>query len=1264
LSAFRAVFKLSVIRRLFTVRRVLFALLSIPAGLVILLWTSGYWLPWVAPTVVGWAGVEIDEAARAGPGRIELRELRYADAGFTLSIDRVELPTPVAYLRERWSEGGFSERSRLHLTEAELILADSDKPGQAETIAETDAAVGAMLDRVNESLEAADPWLPGIVLDRLEVRGADLAHPLEAEDFQLEEGAFALTVAESDLSPGLWFKGSLIPNEPWTIVGSVPGQDVDGSFRLAPSDAPDDGWTLSGDLRRATDHVALRAQWDASGLQPSSAEVDATGFTLPANWLRAVAADYEYGPLQIEALTLNWKDGRYAGDLTLSGEAAWDGNEAVPLRAELSLSGDLKSLTIEAARVDARWLQCRLDGPLVVRFDERGVDRDARFDLRLDLSAQPFVAASGTAEGSLQVGPASESGFEATFDLSAADLGYDSYSVPRAEVEGGYASGVLRIAKAAIFPADGDDVVRLSGEVDLAARELDLNASLKADQGEWLNALAGQSIFDGEQSVEATIRGSFDQPAITGTLRIGAKVEGLSRLRLDGTASARVATSPFAVPAFAFDGSAKVDRGGIEIATDGRWNPNELQLDIRKLVSKDSERPRLALTEPTALRLDLETPKAPIEQRLDLAPFRLTGPGIELSGSWASGEPLQLRAANLSSKRIDRWLKSPLPAILVEFAELEVVALRPWLEGRLSIEANHADPELGRLHLSGKSRFGDDGVVAETLELSLNDESLLSGSGRAPVRFGPFAGNGAGPVDIDPNGELTGAFSGRSTRAFTAWLKHVTGAVVSDARLTLGLAGSPAAPQGKLSLAAKTLEVPADLIEASIPPLRDFRLEASADADRLNVDPLEFSVNDSPVRGSAAVPIEAILALVPESGERDWRSLAKAARAEVTLENWKLADWAGRVPAALRRSGRLNGYLRLETGLDLTGELTFSNFGLRPTASLPPVDHVEGRLSLKDRVLRFEEAGARVGGNPIRFTGELDASNLAAPTWHFHAQGENLPIVRTTDMIIRSDVDLSASQSGNAQPPLVQGQLNLRSSTLLIEFDPLSPSVRSGPRQSPPFFSIAEEPFADWRFDLEIRGDDFLRVRSPYFRGLLSADFDLKGKFAQPQLIGAVRMGESEIRFPGAKVKVDSGEAYIAEGRSDVVQLDITGVAKTSSYVIGMDVSNTLADPYVTFQSTPELSNAEIVRLLATGSTRSGGAGTVGLYLGQGLLGGPGMDESVMDRLTIDIGQNVTRKGKETVGVEYDLADDYYLHGEYDEYDAYNLDLVWSLFRK
>jgi autotransporter translocation and assembly factor TamB len=165
-------------------------------------------------------------------------------------------------------------------------------------------------------------------------------------------------------------------------------------------------------------------------------------------------------------------------------------------------------------------------------------------------------------------------------------------------------------------------------------------------------------------------------------------------------------------------------------------------------------------------------------------------------------------------------------------------------------------------------------------------------------------------------------------------------------------------------------------------------------------------------------------------------------------------------------------------------------------------------------------------------------------------------------------------------------------------------------------------------------------------------------------LLGSIQIEEGNLSFPGAKMRLDRGEAFIETAEPNMLQLDLGGTARTRTHVVTMEVSGSTGDPQVQFASTPPLDNASILRLLTTGSPTGGGAGSVGLYLGRGLLGAGSMNESFADRITIDVGEGTTRSGKDTVGVRFDLTDEVYLQGEYDEYDSYNSDVVWSIFER
>ncbi|MGE9290768.1 MAG: translocation/assembly module TamB domain-containing protein, partial [Puniceicoccales bacterium] len=132
----------------------------------------------------------------------------------------------------------------------------------------------------------------------------------------------------------------------------------------------------------------------------------------------------------------------------------------------------------------------------------------------------------------------------------------------------------------------------------------------------------------------------------------------------------------------------------------------------------------------------------------------------------------------------------------------------------------------------------------------------------------------------------------------------------------------------------------------------------------------------------------------------------------------------------------------------------------------------------------------------------------------------------------------------------------------------------------------------------------------------------------------------------------------------NLLQIEADAIGQNRTYVITMNASGSTENPQIQFSSTPNLTSAQIVRILATGSLEGGGAGAIGLYLGQALMGPGNGEDTLADRLSVKIGQEVTESGSSTVDVVYKLNDLWSVEGEYDRYDTYNLNLVRILLER
>lgn len=1244
--------------RLFRFKTLCIILLFSAAGAVLCLLTNSYWLPWLVPHVGEQYGLVMASAERGEEGELILNQLSYDTQSLHLEVERVALPSVFNYLRERYAKEGFSTRSRVDVGQVTLALKDSEEAPNEEEWA-VRFAPAAILSDIKAWLKVATPWLPPLRLDGLEVKNPNGGKLIALGGFRFAggDGDFTVDHLQAAQSPALQLEGSLISGSSWTLAVHAKDWNASSYFELTEVE---DAWILAAELQRAEDRIELEATLGPDAPMPTSAMLRSDAFTVPVKWFAAVESSARIGDVQISDLQMDWDGSSYSGSVLVSAAPEIKDAGAYPLTAEVWFSGDLQKMQLARARVESDWLKFKLSNPVELRFAEKMIDQPVELSLAANLDAQSWFDAVGQISGLVRLTPEEEGLPRAEFELRGKALRYEFYKIGQASASGSFESDVLTFDSMRLQPiGDHDeDRINLTGQINMGASRLNLAYELTDDNGDWLNALAGHQVFSGPQQLKGQVGGTFEQPEISGSLAIGVALPEIKPVRAEADFQAD------GLSRYSIQANVQTEGAKLMISSDAELLDDAVKLRIKKLRSEDAERPLLSLVEPVELIYNTTEGDLLIEERLRVGPFELRGDGLFFRIEWPEGEALKVSAHNLSSTRLAPWVDAPVPPFFIESVELVLKRFRPWLVGQFSLHANQSTmvpEEVIRIDL--KSSFGPDGLAASQIDLGFGASKLSSGQFELPVRFQIPTAATASPWSWINSGRLSGSLNADTTQEFTDWLLQTTGVEVRELSLEAKFSGEPEAPVLNAKGQLKALAWQPKDKKVTYPKLQNLNFAVQANSKELKLSQLRAVLNDGLIEANFATPTAPLRKALEENTYTDWWWLS-AASGELRLGKWKLEDWEALLPAVLRRSGQLDGELQIEPGFKLKGLLSFSDVALRPTPSLPSVDQIQGKLRLDSRILRFEDAGARIGGSPVAFSGKLDANDFDEPLWEFEIAGQNVPLVRTTDMILRSDLDLRIARSDHVDTPLLSGDLGLRSSTLLVEFDPLAPSVQSGPRQQPPFFAVTEAPFADWRFDLKLSGEKFMRVRSPYFKSLLSANFELGGTFGVPELIGSVRTTDAELRFPGAKMRLDNGEAFIEKSRPNEMQLAFTGIAKTGSYIVTMDISDTMANPHVEFQSTPSLPNAAIVRLLATGSTSAGGVGKVGLYLGSGLLGAGGMDESLADKLTVDVGQEISRSGKNTVGVTYELSDDWQLSGEYDKFDAYNLDLIWSLFKR
>jgi translocation and assembly module TamB len=569
------------------------------------------------------------------------------------------------------------------------------------------------------------------------------------------------------------------------------------------------------------------------------------------------------------------------------------------------------------------------------------------------------------------------------------------------------------------------------------------------------------------------------------------------------------------------------------------------------------------------------------------------------------------------------------------------------------------------LKLNGDLR----GITLSNLDVSTRTSIVAVARGFAPVTINP--GEASNWFRLDPEGPLALTASTRPHSFFWGKVADWTGLVLREPKLEAEVSGTWNAPQGEARLTVTQVTLP-KVRATSVASLENFRLNLQLNRDRAQIVDCQMRFQGQPVTLTGSVPL----------GEGFWRGLRdkqipnyEQASVRLSMENADVSAFEPLLPEIVAPAGKLDLEISLRPGGNLAGGLKLSGARMRPLPGIGAVRDISVEVSFVDRDAKLVRATGQIGGAFINVTGQADLRGTNwlknwSPPFEVALKGTNLPLSRQPDSIVRSDFDLTIRKTNDATP-VISGKANLRNSFYLSDLADLMPGQVASPEQRPPFFSIREQPLANWRLDVRVTGSRWLRVRSTLFNGEVSANLRILGTLAEPFALGDARIDSGTVRFPFATLKVQQG--FVTLGSQDPYhpQLQVTASSKEYGYDINLQITGPADSPIVQFTSVPPLSSEQIVLLVTAGTvptqerlSTQQRAGTVAVFLGRDLLSRLGFSDTGESRLNIHSGQDVTEEGRPTYNVEYRLSDRWSLVGEYDRFNAFNAGFKWRIYSK
>ncbi|MDB6056393.1 MAG: hypothetical protein JWO95_237, partial [Verrucomicrobiales bacterium] len=649
---------------------------------------------------------------------------------------------------------------------------------------------------------------------------------------------------------------------------------------------------------------------------------------------------------------------------------------------------------------------------------------------------------------------------------------------------------------------------------------------------------------------------------------------------------------------------------------------------------------------------------------------------VEASLRGAAAGRLSIYGHRIESAVANRFLIRPVPELHVG----QIAAAAFWSNAparwSFDVSAQYLPPLTNNVPVdlhdfsARVEMFGDEsGTTLTNVTLFQKGEAVASASGVLPITIEPARLSSGISNMFRVHGNNRFSLRATTRRNVVFWDAITRGLPVSiqNPSVDLAIDGTLNNPHGTVRC-----EIPAGSIKVLTNSARlalvNFRADIELNRKELNLKHLSVMVEGQPVSATGTLPMAADI-------EHHWREIFnwRKARAQVRATNVEIAPFADLERRFISPQGTIWANINLDRG-QINGSIVVTNAATRPIAQFGAIRDINARLNFTRSRIEIERCVGALSGGPVAVSGWADLSRMdrstKLPAFELSVRGDSVPVARRSDLIVRTAFDIVVANNNNG-PGTVKGGVTLQNSYILSDLKLLVPAHVNKPQTRPPYFSVDAKPFSEWKLDVKVRGDRFMKVRSPFFNGECSADMHLGGTLGEPVALGDATINSGQVQFPFANVKVTQGFVSLTTAHPYMPYLFVTGSTKAYDFDIRMNVTGPVSDPKIEFTSTPGLASEQILMMLTTGElpattsalTTQQRTLRVGAFVGKSLLsrfGVTGNDQ----RLTIESARDVSQQNTETYSVEYKVNPDWSVIGDYNKFGGLNVGLKWRFYSK
>jgi hypothetical protein len=273
------------------------------------------------------------------------------------------------------------------------------------------------------------------------------------------------------------------------------------------------------------------------------------------------------------------------------------------------------------------------------------------------------------------------------------------------------------------------------------------------------------------------------------------------------------------------------------------------------------------------------------------------------------------------------------------------------------------------------------------------------------------------------------------------------------------------------------------------------------------------------------------------------------------------------------------------------------------TDTVPPIANFAAKISFRHDHITIDQLHGLAGGGSFGAGGGIDLKDGTNPKFDITLNGKKVLLTRSDGIIVRAN--LAMAVRGPLSAGVITGTVGITDSRFFKDIDILPLNLPGRPPPQPPAgampkIAVETPPFKDWQFNIAVRTEDPFLIQSNLARGRVSVNLQAGGSGAAPSVTGAVRIDRLVAELPFSKMEIDGGTVDFVQGANILdPSLSITGRSTVSDYDVRARIFGSASNPTVLLDSSPPLSQGDILVLLATGSTTSAFAQDPSLLAGR-----------------------------------------------------------------